>query len=328
MLFEQLMCFEFSSIKSYLEKASELLNLKKSITSRSIDYWVIRGWDPATARYKAKQISKTMPSNSPYSISHWTKKINPTTNKNYTEDEAQFECNKRRPIKMEYWIDKGFSKEEAIKLAASNKEQNNKKGAHASANRNEALKKSSSVKSVDYWLLRGYSEQEAIEIISKSQVTFNYEKCIEKYGKTEGGKRWARRQEKWIKSLNSSGLKSGFSKISQELFAEISLVCPFILYGMNEKILTADENSYMIDCIHQDNKKIIEFYGDYWHANPKKFTEQHRIHKRSAKEVWERDNIKINDLRNLGYDVLVIWESEYKSNREATIKKCIQFLTT
>ena len=45
-----------------------------------------------------------------------------------------------------------------------------------------------------------------------------------------------------------------------------------------------------------------------------------------AKELWERDRIKTNLAIENGFEILTIWESEYKSNKELTIKKCLDFI--
>ena len=74
--------------------------------------------------------------------------------------------------------------------------------------------------------------------------------------------------------------------------------------------------------------KPIEFNGDFWHCNPSNYDSEylHRVKKVFAKEIWEFDKQKNEHIRNYGYDILVIWESEYKKDKEATIKKCIAFL--
>ena len=47
----------------------------------------------------------------------------------------------------------------------------------------------------------------------------------------------------------------------------------------------------------------------------------------SAEEKWEFDEIKLNCAFQNGYEVLTIWEQEYNENKEATIQKCVEFLT-
>jgi G:T-mismatch repair DNA endonuclease (very short patch repair protein) len=46
-----------------------------------------------------------------------------------------------------------------------------------------------------------------------------------------------------------------------------------------------------------------------------------------ANEKWELDKQKIKLAESWGYEVLVIWESEYKQSPELIIDKCIKYLT-
>jgi G:T-mismatch repair DNA endonuclease (very short patch repair protein) len=83
--------------------------------------------------------------------------------------------------------------------------------------------------------------------------------------------------------------------------------------------------------------KIIEFNGDFWHMNPKKYSATdelkafNREHYRSgigntAADIWKYDEMKLNGYKQLGYDVKVVWESEYHENPEKIIQECIDFL--
>ena len=49
---------------------------------------------------------------------------------------------------------------------------------------------------------------------------------------------------------------------------------------------------------------------------------------RKIQEIEDQDQIKLQYAKDHGYDVLVVWEREFKSNKDEIIKKCIQFLTT
>ena len=70
-----------------------------------------------------------------------------------------------------------------------------------------------------------------------------------------------------------------------------------------------------------DNKKIIEFNGDYWHRNPLIYTES-----TESKSIWERDAKRQDELERLGYEVLVIWEKDFSDNEEVVIQRCLDFL--
>ena len=186
----------------------------------------------------------------------------------------------------------------------------------------------------EYWLKRGYSESDAIAEVKKHINTFSLEKCIEKYGLEDGYKRWKDRQEKWQSTLRSkpieeqerinhnkvykNGPKSGVeSEFLNKLSTDIS---------KHNKYL---QNLGVIVDFIQDNK-IIEFYGDYWHCNPKqkRFVESyyHPYLKMTAKEKWEFDENRINKLKNSGYDVKIVWESDYKEDKDSVINDCKKFL--
>lgn len=47
-----------------------------------------------------------------------------------------------------------------------------------------------------------------------------------------------------------------------------------------------------------------------------------------AENIWEYDRIKLETVQNQGYKVLIIWEYNYKQNKEEVINKCIEFLNS
>jgi very-short-patch-repair endonuclease len=81
------------------------------------------------------------------------------------------------------------------------------------------------------------------------------------------------------------------------------------------------------DIIKKDKKLIIEFFGDYWHCNPKLYKEDYSPYPRTtAKEIWKEDEERIHYLESQGYKVLVVWEDDYKNNQEEVKRKIIDFL--
>lgn len=71
---------------------------------------------------------------------------------------------------------------------------------------------------------------------------------------------------------------------------------------------------------------IIEFYGDYWHTNPKKYSNDFILYaKVTAQEKRIQDGIRIKVLEALGYNILIIWEGTYKTDSESILKQCINF---
>lgn len=72
------------------------------------------------------------------------------------------------------------------------------------------------------------------------------------------------------------------------------------------------EKRYFVDIVNLRKKIIIECFGDYWHCNPNKYIENYyhqRVHK-TAKEIWAQDENRIKELEQLGYKVIIIWESD------------------
>jgi hypothetical protein len=79
------------------------------------------------------------------------------------------------------------------------------------------------------------------------------------------------------------------------------------------------------DVKHKDC--IIEFNGDYWHANPKIYSATDRIRGKLASEIWQRDAEKLRVASNAGFRVLVVWESDYLENREKIIEDTIKWIS-
>jgi G:T-mismatch repair DNA endonuclease (very short patch repair protein) len=77
--------------------------------------------------------------------------------------------------------------------------------------------------------------------------------------------------------------------------------------------------------IFLDDKIALEVYGDYFHANPKKYKPSDKIKKFAgymlASEIWDLDESRISFIKNQGIKVIVIWEYEIKSNLTAVIER-------
>lgn len=66
-----------------------------------------------------------------------------------------------------------------------------------------------------------------------------------------------------------------------------------------------------VDIYVHSKKLVVECFGDYWHCNPKKYAPDyyHQIIKLTAKEIWDKDAIRVEQLKRIGYDVWIVWES-------------------
>lgn len=87
-------------------------------------------------------------------------------------------------------------------------------------------------------------------------------------------------------------------------------------FGNNEKKIGNSEQYYFVDFFDEDDSIIIEFYGDFWHANPKMYAPDDLVNlpenKTEAKNIWEYDKKRIDFLKNLGYNkIVIVWEYDY-----------------
>lgn len=77
------------------------------------------------------------------------------------------------------------------------------------------------------------------------------------------------------------------------------------------------------DIVNPDKKIVVEYNGDFWHANPRMFSPDEYIDviKMTAREKWNKDRARRFFLRSQGYEVLVIWENEWINNRKSVLNK-------
>jgi len=256
-----------------------------------------------------------------------------------------------RPVNIEYWVKLGYSENDAI-LQIEGQKLVSERGCIArygkiegkriwndrEIKRTENGKKGST--NLQYWINKGYSLEEAKIKRSEKQTTFSKKICIEKHGKIEGLRVFTERQNRWQKTLYKNGkLKSGYSNISQELFFNLisnieDLDClnniKFAKKG-GEYVMSDNNGFYRYDFTDLKNKRIIEYNGDQYHANPKKYIAEdtpHPFNKNiTAQEMWDKDKNKLDIANKEGFEVLYIWDSEYRlGNKQKVINKCIKFL--
>ena len=72
---------------------------------------------------------------------------------------------------------------------------------------------------------------------------------------------------------------------------------------------------YTVDFL-VDKKYIVECYGDFWHCNPHQYTSSYfnKGKKKTAEEIWERDNQRKEQFQKMGYKFLCLWESDIRNN--------------
>jgi len=181
--------------------------------------------------------------------------------------------------------------------------------------------------SLEYYV-DNYGEVDGLKrwnaVCAKKAITLK--NCIIRYGEKLGN-------IKWNEFLDKKAKRGYYSGISQEMFNEISLKVgidrakDFRYHSHKyEYIINYDNNIAFVDFFDFKTNKIIEFNGDYWHANPKKYNKNDDIRGKLASDIWFADEERMKFIKGKFKNVLIIWENDYKNNKELVIDECIKFL--
>jgi hypothetical protein len=76
--------------------------------------------------------------------------------------------------------------------------------------------------------------------------------------------------------------------------------------------LSHNGKSYIVDGIDLENKIIYEFYGDYWHGNPKfyKSNDINHFNKKTFGDLYSKTMQREQELKDLGYTLITKWENK------------------
>ena len=193
-----------------------------------------------------------------------------------------------------------------------------------------------------YWLNKANGNEELAKELYVKHQTRSLDWFIEKFGPDEGPIRYQAKTDKWLDTLNSKPIEeleeinakkarktsAFFSKAEQELFDILQVHFPKLTdqKAICQDITAKNKQFYLYDMAL--GNKIIEYNGDFWHANPEVVDDDfvNPLSKQTKQQIHDRDNHKRIIAENAGYQVMVVWETDYHSDKEEVIKKCIQFL--
>lgn len=317
-------------------------------------YWEQRGWskDDALTKREENRVNN-IPQGSPMQVKYWEKKINPKTDNNYTREESEYKIRSQRKFNIEYWIERGLTKDEAIlKIKDIQKENSSKRKKYHGVTWNQ----------FEYWMKKEkITEKEAKKKVSELQKTFDLEKIIKRYGKIEGTIRY----ENMCKNLSNSQSLNGFinrygieegnkkyietiiKRCSNTYTSKESLILFKKIYKKIRKYLQRNEIYWGISgskeyfLYNKDLKKvffydftipslkiIIEYHGKRYHPNPK--WDQEKWDKwnfmgLNAKEKRDMDVYKNKVAEDYGFEVIEIFSDEVnESITELIINKIIE----
>lgn len=241
---------------------------------------------------------------------------------------------------VEYWKKRGYTEEEANEKAYGVMKNIHKKNSEYHILYPEKYLDVYETQ-IPYWIKKGYTYDEAVEKRRERQCTFTLDKCIHQYGEVEGINIFVTRHKRWSEKMEKMYQNGEYSKAPYKLNVPPSKLEFEIANGILSKknIDMAFGYDQYRDFFKAENKvifydikyenKVIEIYGDYWHANPKIYAPDWFNYCRSntALQMWQQDEYRTNLIKSRGYDLLIVWESDYNADKEGTIQKCIDFLT-
>jgi len=114
-----------------------------------------------------------------------------------------------------------------------------------------------------------------------------------------------------IKHLNGQGCSKCSYNVSK--IEQIWLNSLNIPENCRQKIIKINNKTFKVDAYVPETNTIYEFYGDYWHGNPKKYSAE-KINPHSKKtfgELYQETLEKESVLKKSGYNLITIWENDY-----------------
>lgn len=183
--------------------------------------------------------------------------------------------------------------------------------------------KISSKRSIEYWLKINSGDLELAKKALSDYQRRDKKYYIQKYGDVIGIEKYnAAKRNRFL-----GGFIAPISKFQSEvenfvksnvignIFGAENNYCVFVNGELEQSVVIPD-------ILIEDAKLIIECYGDYWHCSDKYPDSYfHEVIKKSAKEIRATDEKRINFLRSKGFRVLIIWESDWRTDKNRQIER-------
>lgn len=118
----------------------------------------------------------------------------------------------------------------------------------------------------------------------------------------------------WLLSTHGSKSQTELTNLLKEQFPQYTILSD---YPIIKKV-----GGYKLDILIKELNVVIEFNGTYWHCDPRFYEKEYYNQKKKLKAaaIWKYDSDRKSFLEGLGYKVIIVWEHDYKTNNEQTIK--------
>ena len=157
--------------------------------------------------------------------------------------------------------------------------------------------------------------------IAAQAYTCTEEYFVNEYGEDEGKRKYYNFIKKrtlsfWVNSNQRSNKQS--SRLEEQVYDELK---KNLTDDLEPQIIVPNSNKAPFDYGSHHHKKVIEFYGTYWHGDVRIYdpNTKHPTNKKYLYEIHEHDAKKRNAAIEMGYKVYVIWELDWKTNKDDVI---------
>ena len=217
------------------------------------------------------------------------------------------------PNEIDYWLEKGFTNEETKDKISEHQKRMSRKGNNPIS---LAKKRIASKGDNNPMSLVSIATRHNVSIEEASKLTPAYGRVGElhpMFGKHH--------TQEALEKIASSPM---FQKPTWRSRFEIEIY-NFCKLQNDETLCNQKIGKWNVDILIKSKMLIIEHFGTWWHMWPGKYqsTDIHKVTGSKAIEVWTRDTKKISDLAAQGYNVLIIWEHDWKNNRVNEVTRII-----
>ena len=240
--------------------------------------------------------------------------------------------------RIEFWINQGYTSEEAEKIKKEHYTELNTKRSQISidvlekdpekkANKYQKVKETKEErKQESYWLDKGFSSEEAKEKVQKYiPPKHDVDSFIERHGDSGLEKYEQACKKRYETRLSRHGKifdNPGVSKSSLRFFVPLYRLLrksgfkkEDIMWGIKgaREFTTRDpetNSSYSYDFTILSKKLILEFNDPFWHPRePEKWNNPFRTYE----ELFNKDKQKLKVVRRFGFDIIYIWSDNLPS---------------
>lgn len=139
--------------------------------------------------------------------------------------------------------------------------------------------------------------------------------CLKRYGFEHAHSNPLVRQKYYNTNIERYGVKSPFCLKENRCSGTVSLMETKWLDSLNISNRQFQIENYNVDGYDPVTNTVYEFLGDFWHGNPQKYNSNdiHPLRKITYGEIYNQTLIRLEYIKQLGYNVVHIWESDWLS---------------